>query len=365
MDNSVSKVAIVGIQGLPAKYGGYETLVDFLAEYTPEFISLTVYCSSKYYPEKINHYKFAELIYIKLPSNGVWSFLYDSYCIYISRKKYDSILILGNSGGLILPFLQKYRSKFNLNIGGVEWKRSKYNRFMQFVVRILMKISVKHSGKLIADNIGIKEYIRHEYQRDDSEVIEYGGDHVRINKDISSLVETFPFLKKDYILALGRIQSDNNVEMLLDAFSKTNEVFVYIGNWGVSSYAIGLRKKYQSFSNLIMLDSIYDLKILDIIRSNCTFYIHAHSAGGTNPSLVEAMHYQIPILCYDNGFNNHTTRHKAIYFKTKEEILQLINELRQDSERSKRIAEDQYQIAQEFYTWKSISSKYFNLLIKK
>jgi glycosyltransferase involved in cell wall biosynthesis len=360
----VSKVAVVGIQGLPAKYGGYETLVDFLADYTPENISLTVYCSSKYYPEKISKYKFAELVYVDLPSNGIWSFLYDSYCIFISRKKYDYILMLGNSGGLILPFLQKYRSKFTLNIGGVEWKRSKYNRFMQLVVRILMKISVKYSGKLIADNIGIKEYISQEYQREDAEVVEYGGDQVQINRDISSQVAAYPFLRNDYILAIGRIQSDNNVEMLMDAFSKTNEVFVYIGNWGVSTYAIKLRKKYQSFSNLIMLDAIYDLRVLDIIRSNCTFYVHAHSAGGTNPSLVEAMHYQIPILCYDNGFNNNTTKHKAFYFKSKEEILQLILELRKDPEKSKKNAEDQFQIAKEFYSWKSIASKYFNFIIQ-
>jgi glycosyltransferase involved in cell wall biosynthesis len=345
MADSLIKIAIVGIQGLPPKYGGYETLVDYLSEYTPENISLTVYCSSKYYPEKISNYKLAELVYIELPSNGIWSFLYDSYCIFISRKKYDAILLLGCSGGLILPFLQKFRSKFILNIGGVEWKRSKYNRFMQFVVRILMKISVKYSGKLIADNIGIKEYISQEYQRKDAEVVEYGGDQVNINRDISSQISTYPFLKKDYILALGRIQSDNNVEMLLDAFSKTSELFVYVGNWDVSTYAIELRKKYQSFSNLIMLDAIYDLYVLDIIRSNCTFYVHAHSAGGTNPSLVEAMHYHIPILCYDNGFNNHTTKHKAIYFKSKEEILQLIVELRQNPERSKNIAYDQYQIA--------------------
>jgi len=364
MADSVKKVAIIGIQGLPPKYGGYETLVDYLSEHTPENISLTVYCSSKYYQEKSSKYKFAELIYINLPSNGIWSFLYDSYCIYISRKKFDSILILGCSGGLILPFLQRFRSKFILNIGGVEWKRSKYNFFMQLVVRILMKISVKYSGKLVADNIGIKEYISQEYHRADAEVVEYGGDHVQINRDISSLVDLYPFLKMNYILALGRIQSDNNVEMLLDAFSKTNEVFVYIGNWGVSSYALELRKKYQIFSNLIMLDAIYDLQVLDIIRSNCTFYMHAHSAGGTNPSLVEAMHYQIPILCYDNGFNNNTTKQKAIYFKNKEEILQLINKLRQEPERAKKIADDQYQIAKEFYTWNSIASKYFNFIIQ-
>jgi glycosyltransferase involved in cell wall biosynthesis len=357
-------IAIIGIQGLPPKYGGYETLVDYLSEFSSDDISLTVYCSKKYYPLKLDNYKSAKLIYINLPSNGIFSFFYDSYCIYISRKKFDRILLLGCSGGIILPFLYRYKYKFILNIGGIEWKRSKYNFFMQFIVRILMKISVKYSSKLIADNIGIKEYISKEYKRDDAEVVEYGGDQVKINRDISSKVELYPFLRNSYILALGRIQSDNNVEMLLDSFSKTDEVFVYIGNWSVSSYSIKLRKKYKKYINLIMLDAIYDLQILDIIRSNCTFYIHAHSAGGTNPSLVEAMHYRIPIVCYDNVFNNNTTKHQAIYFKSKEEILHIINKLRQEPERAKKIANDQYKIAKEFYTWKSIATKYFNFIKK-
>ncbi len=227
-----------------------------------------------------------------------------------------------------------------------------------------MKISVKYSGKMISDNVGIKEYIRQEYQRNDAEVIEYGGDQVQINRNIEPYLAAFPFLKNDYILALGRIQSDNNVEMLLEAFSKTTDTFVYIGNWNVSKYSVALRKKYSSYSNLIMLDAIYDLNVLDIIRSNCKFYMHAHSAGGTNPSLVEAMHYNIPILCYDNEFNNNTTKHKAFYFKSEEQILQLINDLKKNPDLSSKVANDQIAIAKEFYSWKSIAAKYFNFIIQ-
>lgn len=357
------KIAIVGIQGLPPQYGGYETLVDYLSDFTPNNIDLTVFCSSKYYTNKINKYKNANLEYVNLPSNGIWSFLYDSYCIFNSRKKFDRILILGCSGGLILPFLQKYNFKFILNIGGVEWKRSKYNFIMQIIVRYLMKITVKYSGKLIADNIGIKEYIKEEYKRNDSEVIEYGGDQIRINHNFENLATTYPFLKNQYTLALGRIQSDNNVELLLKTFSKTTEIFVYIGNWNVSKYSINLKNKYSKFNNLIMLDAIYDLNVLDVIRSNCKYYIHAHSAGGTNPSLVEAMHYKIPILCFDNFFNNYTTKNKTLYFKNEDELLACLRNLKSNSLLTKQISNDLYLIAKEFYTWKSISNKYFNYLI--
>jgi glycosyltransferase involved in cell wall biosynthesis len=227
-----------------------------------------------------------------------------------------------------------------------------------------MHISVSNSGKLIADNLGIKYYIKEEYNRTDAEIIEYGGDQVTINKNIDSILIDYPFLNDEYILALGRIQSDNNIEMLLEAFKDTNKKFVYIGNWNVSNYSKFLLNKYSKFSNLILLDAIYDLETLDIIRSNCKYYIHAHSAGGTNPSLVEAMHYKIPILCYDNIFNNYTTKDKSFYFKNKDQLLLHLNNLDLNPKLSLKIANDLYLIAQEFYTWKSISSKYFNFIIK-
>lgn len=360
-----NKIAIIGIQGLPAKYGGYETLVDYLSEYNDSNeTDLLIYCSKKHYKVEINNYKSANLKYINLPSNGIFSFLYDSYCILDSVKNFDKILLLGCSGGLILPFLKKYKHKFILNIGGVEWKRSKYNYLLRLIVRFLMHISVRNSGKLIADNIGIKNYIKEEYNRTDAEIIEYGGDQVKINKNIESILINYPFLKDEYILALGRIQSDNNIEMLLEAFKDTKKKFVYIGNWDVSNYSKFLKNKYSKFNNLILLDAIYDLNILDIIRSNCKYYIHAHSAGGTNPSLVEAMHYKIPILCYDNGFNNYTTKNKSIYFKCKDQLKNLINNLDSNFFLRDKIANDLYLIAHEYYKWEIISLKYFKYITK-
>jgi glycosyltransferase involved in cell wall biosynthesis len=361
MDKKNYKIAIVGCQGLPARYGGYETLVEYLAQYKPSNVDVTVYCSSKIYKDdKPTTYKGVNLEYINLPSNGLASCVYDMYAIVKSVLKFDKILILGSSGGLIFPFYRLYRNKFVLNIGGIEWKRSKYNLFLQKFVRLLMKISVGSSGSLIADNIGIKDYIQEEYKRSDSVVIEYGGDQAQKVAITKAGIQKYPFLREKYSIAIARIQSDNNVELLLEAFKDKKLPLVYIGNWDVSKYAKQIRKQYSGYSNLILLDAIFDLEQLNMLRSNCFLYLHAHSAGGTNPSLVEAMHLNVPVFCYGNVFNKHVTENKTKYFTNVEELKKLVESVK---EKDLSIIESKLnKIALEKYTWEIIAKKYYDFL---
>ncbi len=103
-----------------------------------------------------------------------------------------------------------------------------------------------------------------------------------------------------------------------------------------------------------LLDAIYDLDVLYALRSNAGMYIHGHSAGGTNPSLVEAMFFGIPIIAYDVIYNRETTENKAYYFKTIDDILTYINDTNLNGK-------EMLEIAKCRYTWKYISHEYCQL----
>jgi len=261
-----------------------------------------------------------------------------------------------------LPFYHKYRSNFYLNIGGVEWARSKYNAIMQRVVRKLMKVAVNNSDHLVADNIGIKEYIKEEYKRDDSVVIAYGGDQACKEEATQEIKEKYPFMNGDYAVAIARIQPDNNTDMLLEAFKNAKLPLAYIGNWNVSDYGMETKKKYSSEKNLYLLDAIYEIHELNMIRSNCALYVHGHSAGGTNPSLVEAMHLGVPLACYDNGFNNNTTYNQAIYFKSAADLQKKLATL--TFEQLQENAKSMKSLAMEHYQWKTIAEQYYDFFRK-
>ena len=108
-----------------------------------------------------------------------------------------------------------------------------------------------------------------------------------------------------------------------------------------------------------MLNPIYDQKILNQFRSNCSFYVHGHSAGGTNPSLVEAMYLKLPILTFGINYNKETTANKAAYFNDVNELVLLLKN--QDEDSLHFIAKNMQTIAMERYTWSSVSEKYSNL----
>jgi hypothetical protein len=117
--------------------------------------------------------------------------------------------------------------------------------------------------------------------------------------------------------------------------------------------------RINKISNIKILDAIYDLKILNQIRSNAFIYVHGHSVGGTNPSLVEAMASGLPIFAYDVSFNRYTTDNRCLYFKNEKELNSLILNINKNV--ISKIGIKMKQIANQKYKWSKIGQQYLNL----
>jgi len=176
-------ISIIGTAGIPARYGGFETLAENLVKNKTEGIEYTVFCSEKLYQEKQKSYLNAKLRYINLNANGISSIFYDFISMLLSLRS-DAMLILGVSGSLFLPFIRLiYRGRIITNIDGIEWKRDKWNKIARYILRISEKSAVRFSDAVICDNQGIVDYITETYKRE-SVLIEYGADHVGSNANI-------------------------------------------------------------------------------------------------------------------------------------------------------------------------------------
>tara|TARA_B100000989_G_C19527914_1_gene467930 strand:+ start:331 stop:1434 length:1104 start_codon:yes stop_codon:yes gene_type:complete len=359
--NKLKKIAIIGIAGIPANYGGFETLVDYITKDLNQNFNITVYCSTKSYPNKLITYNDCKLHYINLKANGIQSILYDIRSIFHAIKYADILLILGVSGCVILPLIKLFsKKKIIVNIDGLEWKRQKWNGFAKRFLKLSERFAVKVSDAVIGDNKFIQDYIGQKYGKK-AHLIAYGGDHCS-NKTLSQkTLKKYPFLNAQYAFKVCRIEPENNIEMILEAFTQIDKIhLVLIGNWSNSYFGNKIRSLYGSFENIYLLNPIYDNNILDQIRSNCKIYIHGHSAGGTNPSLVEAMYMKLPVFCFDVVFNKITTKGKAKYFKTSEELKHLLTSV--NDRELKQVANDLFEISKKEYKWSLISKKYQEIL---
>lgn len=351
------KVAIIGSVGLPANYGGFETLVNYLTINLNSKFNLTVYCQKTKKKDRLNNFNNCELKYIPFKANGGQSIIYDIISITKSWFKFDTLLILGTPGCIILPILNIFKkTRTVINFGGLEWKRNKWNIFARLYLKVSESIAINYATIIIADNQHFCDYIKYEYNKE-SKLIEYGGDHTSFSKKTTELLTKYPFLSNDYDLSISRAQPDNNLHIVLEAYKEIKDrSLVLISNYDRFDYGIELKKKFKNHTNLILLDAIYDLNELDTIRSNAKLYIHSHSFCGTAPSLVEAMSLKLPIIAYKTETNLFSTENQALYFNNETELKEIIENLKPDIINSNK--GKMTEIAYRRYKWDRISNLY-------
>lgn len=357
------KVAIIGTNGIPANYGGYETLSEFLVENLNERFDFTVFCSKnqKRKENGIKHFKGARLKYLPLKANGYQSIVYDLISIIYSLFKHDTLLVLGAPAGFFFFLNIFFKKRMILNHGGFnEWERTKYNKLAGWWGINSRRVATKFTTYDIGDNPIIIESIKKNFGVN-AKMIEYGGDHAKKVKMNDKLKKKYSFVSNDYFITVSRAEHDNKIHEVIDAFKlapKKNVVIV--SNWKVSEYGIKLYSEYKDkYSNIVLLNAVYDKNELNFLRGNAVGYIHSHSFCGTAPSLVEAMCLGLPIISYNVPTNHYTTDDKAIFFNDSKELASIINSISEKDIEINR--NNMIEIAKNRYTWERISNLYADI----
>lgn len=352
------RVGIIGTNGLPGKYGGWDQLVYHTTNNLKEDFAFTVYTSYSTADPNLKEYNNAKLKIIKFKANGIQSIPYDIASMIHAIFHCDVLFICGTSGCIFLPIVRLFGKKIVLNPDGQEWKRKKWSKAVQWFLKISEKLGVLFATTVVADNVKIQEYIGLEYKKK-SELIEYGGDQV-INIPLSdATAKKYGIENGKYCFKVCRIEPENNIHVILDAFHKNGKVdLILIGNWNFSEYGKLLRIKYTDSKNLKLLDPIYDQITLDELRSNCGLYIHGHSVGGTNPSLVEAMNLGLCVVAFNVDYNIETTENSALYFNDENDLLQVLQNFENNSIDVKIHKDKLKEIALRRYLWSIITDKY-------
>ncbi|MDA9027168.1 DUF1972 domain-containing protein [Gammaproteobacteria bacterium] len=351
-------IYIVGTNGLPVRYGGWDMLLHHLTLGLSEDYKIYVYTSSFEAKKNVTTHNGAIIKLVPLKANGLQSIFYDFFTMLdASIRGADYILVLGVSGGIFFPFFKAFKSIIILNPDGAEWKRSKFTGWIKGFLKFSERLGVKYSDRVISDSKVISSDLAIDYGVDSS-VIEYGSDHATATELREITASLYGIQKRSYAFKVCRIVPENNIVMILEAFAKSNHKLVIIGNWDNSQFGIEVRNRFRHYENFSLLDPIYDQLALDELRSNCRLYVHGHSVGGTNPSLVEAMYLALPCLVFDVSYNRETTEEAARYFASESDILSALDELWSRDDYLDSMGKKLNGIAKRRYSWSDIVKKY-------
>jgi len=356
------KIAILGTRGIPNHHGGFEQFTEFFAKFLVKKGHDVYVYNSSLHPYKEQIWKGVNLIHKYDPENTIGTsgqFIYDLNCILDSRKRgFDVIFQLGYTSSSIWNWLFPKDSKIITNMDGLEWKRSKYSNRVQKFLKYAEKLAIDYSDILVADSIGIQEYLKNKYSVD-SEYIAYGVETENSYDD--SILDTLNLSDASYDMLVARMEPENNIETILDGVVESNlgREFIVVGKTN-NIFGKYLVDKFGEVNNIRFIGGVYDLAKLNSLRKSSNIYFHGHSVGGTNPSLLEAMASHTLICANENIFNKSILGKNAFYFKNKNDVSEIIKSTIKTDHIDK--VEKSYREVIEKYNWELINEKYHNLL---
>ncbi len=359
------RIGIVGTRGIPNYHGGFEQFAEYFAVYGKQQGHDIFVYNSHNHPFQEKSFEGVEIIHCYDPEEKIGTagqFIYDFNCIRDARKRnFDVILQLGYTSSSIWGWLLPKKAVVVTNMDGLEWKRSKYSKKVQRFLKYAEKLAIKTSDYLIADSIGIQDYLKEKYQST-SEFIAYGSNV--FSPSNSDLISAKGLLPNAYYALIARMEPENNIEMILDGYveSKSDKNIYVVGNTEATVFGRYLKDKFSKYETICFLGAIYDLDFLNQLRYYSTLYFHGHSVGGTNPSLLEAMGSGALIAAHDNAFNKAVLESNAFYFDSSQKVASLLKSTIKDEHKDK-IEANLDKIKNE-YNWERINKKYIDFLIK-
>lgn len=367
------KIAILGSRGIPAKYGGFETFAEGLSRgLVKRGFEITVSCEYEPGKSRYDEYHGVKLVYfpLKPPRNyflrKFYETFYDIHSLIKLSRNYDLIYFLGTEVGIFLfiPHILKRSVKLLVNIDGVMWERTKYNSLEKLYLKISHYFACRFADIIIIDAREMENYIKPAYQ-DKTEYISYGVNEIPVISWDNRKLKDYKHLNINpgkYWLMVARLEPENNIHLAVDAFMRGSEYpLLIVGDFTSTSYQDRIVKMIDHNPHIILMGSIYNLELLDMLRQNALGYVHGHSVGGTNPSLLEAMIMRNLIIAHDNNFNREVAGGSAIYFKDPPDLSSIIQLVEKNVEKYSKLRTDALNRVKNGYLWDKIINDYCEL----
>lgn len=367
-DPAPLRIALLGARGIPANYGGFETFAEQLAvRLVARGHAVTVYAETDQASRADTFYQGVRVRYRRRPAWGPASVLaYDCACLWDACRVYDLVYMLGYGAAWACWWPRLFGTPVWINVDGLEWARSKWGRGARAYLRLMEWAATWAATRLIADAEAIAQRIRAIYPRAAAtSFIAYGADMVLEHDADASALSAWGLEPHRYMLVVARPEPENHVLEIIQGYEAHGGDWplVVVGDVSGATAYQRLLKQHAS-GRVRFVGGIYDPQQLASLRVHAACYLHGHSVGGTNPSLLEALACGNWVIAHDNPFNREVARDAAAYFASPEQLARLLDQVVQEPEslRSQRSARARAVVAQ-FYTWDGIADEYEALML--
>lgn len=360
---------MLGLYGMPLEqlhFTGFET---GFGEIAPRLVAaghqVTIYCRASHYPLEMRpaSYKGVRLKYIPSPGgknlSGVLSTLFASlHALAIGR--YDVFFFVNVGMGHHAALCRIGGAKVVMNVDGLDWMRAKWGPIARAYFRSAARSAIRFCNRLVTDAEAMRRIYLEDFKKETT-MIAYGA-YVEKSEN-PDLINEFGVSPGNYYLIASRLIPENHADLIIQGFlaSGTHRKLVIAGGANYDS-PFHRRLRELATDKVIFTGHIHDQKVIKELHCNCFAYVHGHSVGGTNPSLLKAMGYGNCIIALDTVFNREVLDDSGLFFpKDVDALAEIIRRIEGDSDLVAELKRRGPQRIEREYTWEKVSDQYNEL----
>ncbi|MEZ0490678.1 DUF1972 domain-containing protein [Kineococcus sp. TBRC 1896] len=375
------RIALLGTRGVPARYGGFETCVEEVGSRLVDRGHRVLVYGAR--PEDgagpVHEHRGMELVPLPAVRRRSLETLSRSALAtcHLSAAQVRGRLPRGDRGAApavdaavvfncanapFLPVLRAAGVPVATHVDGLEWKRAKWGPAGRRYYRWAEAFAVRHSDALIADAQGIADHYRARFDagttliRYGAPVVEGGGDRRRL--------ATMGLVPGGYHLVVARFEPENHVDVVVEGYvaSRARKPLVVVGSAPYSD-AYTARVRALADQRVRLVGGVWDQDLLDQLYAGACTYLHGHSVGGTNPSLLRAIGAGTAVDAFDVDFNREVLGAAGTYWRTAADVTAAV-EAAEDDEAGVRDRGRASRFRAANYDWDDVADGYEDLCLR-
>jgi glycosyltransferase involved in cell wall biosynthesis len=356
------RIAMVGTRGVPARYGGFETCVEEIGtRLAARGHDVVVYCRSTTQPtDRLRTYAGMRLVHLPAVRHRALETISHTglSVAHLMTAPTDVAFLFNSANSPFLPLLRGRGVPVATHVDGLEWKRAKWTGLGKRYYRLAEQLSVRWSDALIADARGIAEYYREEF---DAPTVQIAYGTREVASHAVDRIGELGLTRGGYHLVVARFEPENHVDTIVEGYVRSGArlPLVVVGS---TPYSLEYDHRVRALADerVRFLGGVWDAELLDGLYAGSATYLHGHSVGGTNPSLLRAMGAGAAVLAYDVVFNREVLAGAGLYFRDAADVTALVERAEADADATRAMGRRSTDEVRR-YDWDDVTDRYERL----
>ncbi|WP_029290013.1 DUF1972 domain-containing protein [Cellulomonas sp. HZM] len=313
---------MIGTRGVPARYGGFETAVEEIGRrLVARGHTVRVYCRRhELDPPHGEHLGMERVTLPALRRRSLETLSHTALSVgHLVAHRVDAAFVFNAANAPLLPVVRAVRVPVATHVDGLEWRRAKWGANGRRYYRAAEQLAVRWSDALVADAQGIADYYADEFGAR-TRLLAYGAPRVDVGTE--RLAE-LGLVAGGFHVVVARFEPENHVLEAVQGYVRSSAELplVVVGSAPYSdTYTAAVRAAAGDDPRVRLLGGVWDQELLDQLYAGASTYVHGHSVGGTNPSLLRAIGAGTATIAYDVAFNREVLRSEGLYFADAAEL---------------------------------------------